>query len=510
MNVLKSVLCLLLIPLILVGCNFPISQATQTAFSSTSTQPIPIRMATSTPIEPSSTPPDPTPISTLTSTPVPPVEVSYNLKYQIVASLDYPTGSMRIIQNITYTNITGDPITSLPLYAEINRYQDSLSIALLDVADYAESGYLLNNNVLILSFQSDPVQPGETLRITIEYSYQLPEMHSDQGNGLFGRSLYQTNLIDWYFWLAPYTSEEGWLIHPSAGFAEHTVYPLADFDCHLTVINPPENLVVTGSSDPVITSNTYHFSHPNARNLFVSMSPYFKLVELTDENGTIHSYYFPGNEPAATIVLNKSYQALQIYGKTISPYPHPVLNIIETNLIDGLEGDGMYFLGNAFYDNSATNRSLLTLLAVHETAHQWWYAAVSNDQAMEPWLDEAFSTFMESVYYENSSPEDLTWWKSYRLSGNPSTEFVNRTIYDFNFFRPYRNAVYLRGANFLWDLRSAMGDDLFFTFLADYFQNAKAVPISNTTLFFETLSDYFDIAQTDLLGEYFLVDNPQQ
>jgi hypothetical protein len=417
---------------------------------------------------------------------------------------------MRIIQDITYTNITGRLITSLPLYAEINRYQDSLSIAHLDVADYAESGYLLNNNVLIISFQPDPVQPGETLRITIEYSYQLPVMHSDQGNGLFGRSQYQTNLIDWYFWLAPYTPEAGWLVHPSAGFAEHTVYPPADFDCHLTVINPPENLVVTGSSDPFITSNTYHFSHLNARNLFVSMSPYFKLVELSDENVTIHSYYFPGNEPAATIVLNKSYQAMQIYGKTISPYPRPVLNIIETNLIDGLEGDGMYFLGNAFYDNSATNRSLLILLAVHETAHQWWYAAVSNDQAIEPWLDEAFSTFTESIYFENSSPEDLTWWRGYRLSGNLSTELVNRAIYDFGYFRPYRNAVYLRGASFLWDLRSAMGDDLFFTFLADYFQKAKAIPISNSSLFFGTLSNYFDIAQTNLMGEYFLVDNPSQ
>ena len=104
----------------------------------------------------------------------------------------------------------------------------------------------------------------------------------------------------------------------------------------------------------------------------------------------------------------------------------------------------------------------------------------------------------------------LTWWKGYRLTGNPSTEFVNRSIYNFNYFRPYRNAVYLRGANFLLDLRSAMGDDLFFTFLADYFQNAKAIPISNTSLFFETLSDYFDITQINLIDRYFLVDNPSQ
>jgi hypothetical protein len=240
------------------------------------------------------------------------------------------------------------------------------------------------------------------------------------------------------------------------------------------------------------------------------MSPFYSLVELSDENVTIHSYFFPGHEPAATTVLNASFQAVQTYGKTISPYHHQVLNIVETNLIDGLEGDGMYFLGSGFYDNSATNRSLLTLLAVHETAHQWWYAAVSNDQAMEPWLDEAFSTFMESIYYENTSPEDLTWWKSYRLSGNPSTEFVNRSIYDFDFFRPYRNAVYLRGANFLLDLRAAMGDDFFFKFLADYFEQAKEIPVSTTSLFFNNLAEYYEIKQNDLLEKYFLTDDPSQ
>jgi len=494
----------------LVGCNFPISQGTQPSILSTSTQSIPTPIHTFTPGEPTPTLPEPTPISTLTPTSIPLVEKFSIPQYQIIGSLDYQTGWMQILQIISFTNTTGAAITSLPFFAEMNRYQASLSISHLDVADFAESGYLLINNVLILSFQSDPVQPEETLSITIQYSYRLPQMHSEQGNGLFGQSQYQTNLFDWYFWLAPFTTEGGWLVHPPAGFAEHTVYPKSDIECHLTVGNAPDDLVVTGSIDPLVTNHSYHFIHPNARNLSISMSPFFKLVERSDENVTVHSYYFPGHEPAATIVLNASYQAVQIYGKTISPYQHRVLNIVETNLIDGMEGDGMYFLGSAFYDNSATERSMLTLLSVHETAHQWWYAAVSNDQAMEPWLDEAFSTFMESIFYENSSPEDLTWWKGYRLSGNPSTEFVNRSIYDFDFFRPYRNAVYLRGANFLLDLRSAMGDDLFFKFLADYFDQAKAIPVSTTSLFFNTLVEYYEIKQSDLLDKYFLMDDPSQ
>jgi len=491
----------------LAGCVMPSGQVLPTT--------LPTSTAWIKPSDPPATPtilpiqPEPTLIPTTTATPNSPSAIYLLPQYQIVAALDYATGLLSISQNIGYSNTSDREISYLALYAEPNRYPETLSLFSIKINGWQQDNYTLNQNILILPLAS-PLPPQATLQLSFVYSLQLPTMHSDLGNGLFGQSQWQINLLDWYFWLPPYSSDQGWLIHPSAGFAEHTVYPPANFDCYLNVINAPENLVVTGSTDPFKTNNSYHFSHPNARNLSISLSPYFQLVELSDENVTIHSYFFPGHEPAATIALNASYRAVQIYGKTISPYHRQVLNIIETNLIDGLEGDGMYFLGSAFYDNTASTRSLLTLLAVHETAHQWWYAAVSNDQAMEPWLDEAFSTFMESIYYENTSPEDYTWWKGYRLSDNPSSAAVDSTLYTFPYFRPYRNAIYLRGASFLLELRTVMGDDQFFAFLQQYFQRAKSIPTTSAATFFSTLSDFFDIKQTDLLNTYFLPVQPDE
>ncbi len=46
--------------------------------------------------------------------------------------------------------------------------------------------------------------------------------------------------------------------------------------------------------------------------------------------------------------------------------------------------------------------------------------------------------------------------------------WVDGTIYDHSSFRPYVNAVYLRGAQFLHDLGSAIGEEVFFQFLRDY------------------------------------------
>jgi aminopeptidase N len=34
-------------------------------------------------------------------------------------------------------------------------------------------------------------------------------------------------------------------------------------------------------------------------------------------------------------------------------------------------------------------------VAVHELAHQWFYAMVGNSQARDPWLDEAFASYAE-------------------------------------------------------------------------------------------------------------------
>jgi aminopeptidase N len=46
------------------------------------------------------------------------------------------------------------------------------------------------------------------------------------------------------------------------------------------------------------------------------------------------------------------------------------------------------------------------LVAVHETAHQWFYAMVGDSQARDPWLDEAFATYAEQLVNHDGQPAD--------------------------------------------------------------------------------------------------------
>lgn len=53
------------------------------------------------------------------------------------------------------------------------------------------------------------------------------------------------------------------------------------------------------------------------------------------------------------------------------------------------------------------NEFLLEYVIAHETAHQWWYSAVGNDEISEPWLDEALTEYSTIVYFEQKYGKDM-------------------------------------------------------------------------------------------------------
>src|SRR5262249_43365746 len=158
------------------------------------------------------------------------------------------------------------------------------------------------------------------------------------------------------------------------------------------------------------------------RNFSLSASPDF-LMSTADANGvTIYNYYFPEDADAAAMTQEMTRMAVNTYSTSFGPYPHGSLTVVETDLNDGLETDGLYFLSRNFYREYAGGvQNNLSVIAVHETAHQWWYGAVANNQATEPWLDEAMATYSEHVFFENNYPGLVNWWWNFRVnSKNPA------------------------------------------------------------------------------------------
>src|SRR5204863_178296 len=80
--------------------------------------------------------------------------------------------------------------------------------------------------------------------------------------------------------------------------------------------------------------------------------------------------------------------AMHNYQSRLSAYPWPTYTAA---VMPGFHG-GIEFPTHVMHGAGSTTRSI-----VHELAHQWFYSLVGNDQARDPWLDEALASYVEFV-----------------------------------------------------------------------------------------------------------------
>ncbi|OGO30697.1 MAG: hypothetical protein A2136_08675, partial [Chloroflexi bacterium RBG_16_54_11] len=361
---------------------------------------------------------------------------------------------------------------------------------------------------------SDPLAPGGELSLHISFSLLLPpipEPSPDFRPQPYGYTLRQTNIVDWYPYIPPYRSGEGWVVHHPWAFGEHQVFDAADFDIRLTLAEPVPELVIAASAPAEQAGETYTYHLKSGRTFALSASEEFEVQTTRVAGVDVFSYSFPFDHDSGLEVLHNTADALQLYSGLILPYPLSSMSVVEADFLDGMEYTGLFFLSHGFYDlYDGTPKGYLTFIAAHETAHQWWYGLVGNDQALEPWLDEALCTYMELVFYENvyaDYPSDsgqslADWWWYYRVNFYDPGGDVGGAIYDFPGFYFYRNAVYLNGAKFLGDLRGQVGDETFFAFLREYARRNK-YQVVRATDFFSILHEYTGEDLETLLERYF-------
>ncbi len=466
----------------------PFPPATNTPIPPTATF-TPTPQATATPtLTPT---PTHTPTPTVTPTPTPPPRPQYTLE----AHLDYWARTVDVSERIVYPNATGRALESVVLNIEPARWGGVFTLAQALVNGEPAHG-VLNGTYWEIALPT-PLPPDQTLTLSIRYRLNLPYQTASR---IFGASTRQVNLVDWYPFVVPYDAEQGWLWHEPWPFGDHLAYPVADFDVTLDVTNAPQGVIVAASTLP---DEDGHYRLPAARTFVASLSPEFLTAQTEVEGITITSYYFPEIAKGGAVLPNYTGKAVATFLRRYGPLPRKHLAVVATTAADGMEYSGMVFLSTNFYQQyDGTILNNLVALGVHELSHQWWYDQVGNDQAIYPWLDEALATYSEWVFYHDNYPADAHLWWGFRvLYFHPSGE-VNGSIYDFPMFRPYVNAVYLHGAQFMDALRRRMGDDAFFAFLHDY-QNQMRGQLAKPDDFFRILDAHTDADYSDLLQAYF-------
>jgi hypothetical protein len=125
-----------------------------------------------------------------------------------------------------------------------------------------------------------------------------------------------------------------------------------------------------------------------------------------------------------------------------------------------MEYPGLVMLSAGMGGPSAPGSGLEVLLG-HEIAHQWFYSWVGNDQIADPWLDEAFATYLPVLYYAEVRPDLYPAILDRSVIRGGGAGPVDGGITDFAGDGPYYATVYRRGARFLHELRGQLGDGAF-------------------------------------------------
>ncbi len=170
-------------------------------------------------------------------------------------------------------------------------------------------------------------------------------------------------------------------------------------------------------------------------------------------------------------------RALRRYQALMGPYPYPTFTVAESGGGSGVESPGLIWIPRGL----AYGR--LPWLVSHEVAHQWFYSLVGNDQARQPFADEAMADFL-ARYITGTG-----------RASRCATATLDRSIYAYS-ARCYFEVVYVQGGRVLDGLRRKMGPSAFWAGIRDYLATNR-FGLGGTKLLLETLDAH---TPRDLVG----------
>jgi hypothetical protein len=307
---------------------------------------------------------------------------------------------------------------------------------------------LEQRNTLLRITLKRAVPAGRQLHVRIGFRLTLP-VGADERWGV-------RSDVAWFgtgFPLLAYVRGEGYAEDPPTTlFAEAATseeFRLAD----LTVVAPAGDTVLASgvpTRGPTRTSDgrrAWRFTANSVRDVLVTTG-HFRVVRATTGGVPVTVGVTESLSDSGSTVLRILTAAVADHVTRFGPFPYERLSVtVIPDLGGGVEFPGAILLGHKQLDATPS----------HEVAHQWFYGLVGDDQGRDPWLDEAFATYVEALddgqgarYADASVPAS-----GRNRVGRPMTFWEDKG--EATYFR----SVYLQGATALRAARSAVGATAF-------------------------------------------------
>ena len=227
-------------------------------------------------------------------------------------------------------------------------------------------------------------------RISIQFEYEFN--YWDEGRLTDYGDYYLTMFF--YPFVAMY-DDEGWNIDAFTFRGESYYNDIGDY--YVSINTPDTYLVATGgmfvSQELETGRQTTHYELKDARDFSFSASKDYTLYEYIANDRTYQIYSnreLMGFELASTKATISN--TFEYFEDEIGVYPYDHFTI-ELGHYYGMESTGVIYCSSEEISEGTIN---------HEIIHQWFYSMVGNDQSDESFLDEAVTTFMQSLYYYNA------------------------------------------------------------------------------------------------------------
>ncbi|MDR3217061.1 MAG: M1 family metallopeptidase [Clostridiaceae bacterium] len=408
--------------------------------------------------------------------------------YDIVADFNEDERTLTCFQDVQWVN-DGAAVSELPLHLYANAFREGahfpavaekyrsaayydgdsyggIAITALTVEGEASDFVIGGRDNDILTVKIPHTAEGEAVNFSIAYKVTLAKCVARLG---VNRS--SVNLANFYPIIAARENGE-FVTDPYYNVGDPFFSETADYFITLTV--PENNLVASsGEEKRTYTENgrlTVELEAKSMRDFAAVFSPNFKKIsDRTD--GIDINYYYLGDKDAKPL-LKTATDAIRTFNKAFGKYPWSSFDVAETEFLHG----GMEFPGMV-YVSSAMDGDNLHEVIIHETAHQWWYAAVGSNQVKNAWLDEGFSDFSVALFFKLNGDGEryseimggtLASYSLYMETVKLAPTDMLRSIPEFLTESEYVIISYYKGALLFQSLYEILGEKTFLKSVSAY------------------------------------------
>ena len=287
-----------------------------------------------------------------------------------------------------------------------------------------------------------PLAAGSTTEVELDFTLTL-------GRGTFDRFGVDDD-VSWWASGAPLLAWEpgvGWARDPFVDLSGETASsPVMDTSVS---VDAPEGLTVlmTGAgAEPSAARDgrrTWTSTEPVARDVGVAAGRFTTGSATTPDGVDVTVGVLPGSGLPAAELAQETSSAIAGLAAHVGPFPYETLTVA---LLP-------HFGGGIEYPSMILESTADPQVLVHEVAHMWFYGMVGNSQFRDPWLDEAFASWAETVV---DGAQGLVDQRALTMPGP-----VGGSMADFADDDDYFSVVYDKGGAALLAARTAAGPEAF-------------------------------------------------